>query len=237
MPVFPSTFLGLRLLELLRTSSRLLLEHTSLFFDFFFFFFFFLSFFFFFFFFLSLELSEDSLDFRLLDLLLSSDSDFCSAACGGGASPRPPGTSSSLEAVAMAREPACGDHALRLGWLGTARPGKPAGRIMAADSGKPGRSCSAGCGKPGRTKPAPGKDWAAMCWFGFTGGGGMPTPAGAGRRFRAWGLPSGARKSSKLMVVPARSEVLYSAATVSFANQMSCEMSGWIMNPKPLTAL
>ena len=24
-----------------------------------------------------------------------------------------------------------------------------------------------------------------MCWFGFTGGGGMPTPAGAGRRFRA----------------------------------------------------
>jgi hypothetical protein len=25
----------------------------------------------------------------------------------------------------------------------------------------------------------------AMCWFGFTGGGGMPTPAGAGRRFRA----------------------------------------------------
>lgn len=25
-----------------------------------------------------------------------------------------------------------------------------------------------------------------MCWLGFTGGGGIPTPAGAGRRFRAW---------------------------------------------------
>lgn len=55
---------------------------------------------------------------------------------------------------------------------------------------------------------------AAATW---TKPGGPPT----GRKFRACGLPSGARNSSKYMLVPARSDVLSSVARLSRANQMS----------------
>jgi len=72
--------------------------------------------------------------------------------------------------------------------------------------------------------------FAAAAWM---NPGGPP----AGRKFLACGLPSGARSNSKSMLVPAKSEVLSSAKRLSRANQMSCGMSGWIMNPKPLTEL
>mmetsp|Transcript_26223 Transcript_26223/g.74577 ORF Transcript_26223/g.74577 Transcript_26223/m.74577 type:complete len:413 (-) Transcript_26223:230-1468(-) len=74
---------------------------------------------------------------------------------------------------------------------------------------------------------------AAVAAAAWTKAGGPPT----GCKPRAWGLPSGARNSSKYMLVPARSEVLSSVATLSRANQMSCGTSGWMMKPKPLTEL
>lgn len=132
-----------------------------------------------------------------------------------------------------------------------------AGRTMAA--GKPGRSMVAGIGKPGR---ADGTAKDGM-WLGFTGGGGIPTPASVAEnasalssspalagdswppkdsegvlfqskhtstrlgltiwspeQLKAHGGPSQVRSPAR-STVQYNKEVLYSAATVSFANQMS----------------
>mmetsp|Transcript_46549 Transcript_46549/g.137549 ORF Transcript_46549/g.137549 Transcript_46549/m.137549 type:complete len:220 (-) Transcript_46549:185-844(-) len=210
---------------------------------FFFFFFFFLSFFFFFFFADGLLDDREEELLRALGLALLLLSDFCSAASS-------PTAFGFKMLCLMALEPAWGDQArFRSGMFGRAPARGPPAIIgppiigplppiiigapaagthplpamkMPPFPGMTGRPAMP-CGPIGM--PFPGMPMCA--WLPATGGwyGSRPFRKSVllptGRRFLACGFPSGARTSSKLMAVPARSEVLNSTARLSRANQMS----------------